>query len=92
MPMQPRRLLYPLLDTVFHVMNSGCSSVLSRRLLAKENNEERDLTELVELAGVSVPDAGVDDVVDLVEGRLLDELAALASRFSNRDIGQINDC
>ena len=59
-----------------------------RRLLAKEKSEERDLTELVELAGVSAPDAPccIDDAPDLVDGRLLDELAALLSLFRSLEM------
>ena len=88
MPIHPLKLLYPLLDTVFHVTNSGYSSVLFRRLLANEKREDRDLIELVELAGVSVPEPlfWMDEVVDRVDGRLLDELEALASRFRSLEI------
>jgi hypothetical protein len=77
---------------VFHVTNSGYSSFRSRLLLeAKEKSEDRDGSELVELAGVSAPDAGVfwlrkEDVVDRVECRLLEELPALVSRLSNLEM------
>lgn len=76
--MQPRKLLFPLRDTVFHVTNSGCSSFRPHRLRPSEKIEER------ELAGVSTPDPlrcplSVDEVVDLVDGRLLFELAALVA-------------
>lgn len=71
--------------------NNGRSSLLSaRRLLAKEKSDDRDLMELLELAGVSAPDRSrrlcVDDAPDRVDGRLLDELVALVSRFSSREM------
>jgi len=79
--MHPRKDLWPLRDTTFHVMNSGCSSrPRERGSVGDEKREER------ELSGVPVPDAvallrldGVDEEpADFVEDdTLLLELATL---------------
>lgn len=90
-PIHPLRLLYPLLDTVFHVTNKGCSSPDSRLRLAKENNEFREF-ELIELAGVAVPETLLplldEDLPEFVDGRLLLDDAADWSvfLFRRRDI------
>lgn len=73
--MHPRKLLCPLLDTVFHVTNKGCSS----SALLRPNKEVLEL-ELMELAGVALPDPLLplfaEDFPELVDGRLLlDEVA-----------------
>jgi hypothetical protein len=75
--MQPLKLLCPLLLTVFHVMKRGCRSRFG---------EDRDDCELVELAGVAVPEALLLLEVELLaEGRLLLELELL-SRFRRREM------
>lgn len=89
--MQPRRVFDPLRPTVFHVTNNGYSSFSFASCCRRREREKRDPSELVELAGVSAPEGVVlglltDDAVDLVDWRLLDELPALVSRFSRRDI------
>ena len=75
--MQPRRLLCPLREVVFHVTNSGYSSLPLPC--------PTDACEDRELAGVSAPEPsfrllGVEEAADRVDrGRLLFELPALAA-------------
>lgn len=91
--MQPRRDLWPRLETVFQVTNRGCSSFCAgedaeRR--EKEKNEEldEDLDVLLKATWDEVVECkdGVDDV-DAVEGDTFWRRDMLGRRRSERGTG-----
>lgn len=93
--MQPRRDLWPRLETVFHVTNRGCSSFRAgedteRR--EKEKNEEldEDLDVLLKAAWEEVVESedGVEEV-DAVEGDVFWRRDMLGRRRSERGMGAI---
>ena len=73
-PMQPLRFKSPFREIVFHVTNSGCFSFGLGRPVPREESEDRDV--------LGVPTStlllDVDEAKEVVDGRLLFELAALS--------------